>query len=80
METEIRPIKDERKEGSDRLSDDHWVIENAPAGVTKRQLEALTRRLKISNYLLNPVHPDIARVSIISTTDYVWDRRMERQP
>ena len=48
MQTEIRPIKDEREERSDRLSDDYWVIENAPAGVTKRQLEVLARRLKIS--------------------------------
>ena len=48
METEIRPIKDEKKEWLDRLSDDYWVIENAPAGVTKRQLEALAKRLKIS--------------------------------
>ena len=48
METEIRPIKNEKKEWLDRLSDDYWIIENAPAGVTKRQLEALARRLKIS--------------------------------
>jgi len=48
MEPEILPIEDEKKERLDRLSDDYWVIDNAPAGVTKRQLEALARRLKIS--------------------------------
>lgn len=48
MGTEIRPTKDGRKEWLDRLSDDYWVIENAPKGVTKHQLEALTRRLGIS--------------------------------
>ena len=31
-----------------------------------------------SNYILNPVHQDMARASIISITDYVWDRRMKR--
>lgn len=48
METEIGPSKDEKSEWLDRLSDDYWVIENAPSGVTKRQLEALARRLAIS--------------------------------
>ncbi len=48
MESEILPIDDEKKERLDRLTDDYWVIDNAPAGVTKRQLEALARRLKIS--------------------------------
>ena len=48
METEIKLSKDEKKEWLDRLSDDFWVIENAPAGVKKRQLEALAKRLKIS--------------------------------
>ncbi len=45
MEPEILPVEDEKKERLDRLSDDYWVIDNAPAGVTKRQLEALARRL-----------------------------------
>ena len=31
-----------------------------------------------SNYILNPVHQDMARVSIISITDYMWDRRMKQ--
>ncbi len=48
MEPEILPIEDEKKERLDRLSDDYWVIDNAPAGVTKRQLEYLAGRLKIS--------------------------------
>ena len=48
METEIGPTEDGKRESLDRLSDDYWVIENAPAGVTKRRLEALARRLKIS--------------------------------
>jgi RES domain-containing protein len=30
------------------------------------------------NYILNPAHHDMIRVSIISITDYVWDRRMKQ--
>ena len=48
MEPEISPIENEKKERLDRLSDDYWVIDHAPAGVTKRQLEDLAERLKIS--------------------------------
>jgi putative toxin-antitoxin system antitoxin component (TIGR02293 family) len=48
MEPEILPMEDEKKERLDRLNDDYWVIDHAPAGVTKSQLEALARRLKIS--------------------------------
>ena len=48
MEPEILPIDDEKKERLDRLNDDYWVIDHAPAGVTKHQLEALAERLKIS--------------------------------
>jgi putative toxin-antitoxin system antitoxin component (TIGR02293 family) len=48
MEPEILPIEDEKKERLDRLNDDYWVIDHAPAGVTKHQLEALAGRLKIS--------------------------------
>jgi putative toxin-antitoxin system antitoxin component (TIGR02293 family) len=48
MEPEILPIEDEKNGSLDRLSDDYWVIDNAPAGVTKRQLEDLAGRLKIS--------------------------------
>ena len=48
MEPEIFTIDEKKKERLDRLSDDYWVIDNAPAGVTKRQLEDLAKRLKIS--------------------------------
>ncbi|MCP4624958.1 MAG: DUF2384 domain-containing protein [bacterium] len=48
MEPEILPIDNEKKERLDRLKDDYWVIDHAPAGVTKRRLEDLARRLKIS--------------------------------
>ena len=48
MESEILPIENEKNERLDRLTDDYWVIDNAPAGVTKRQLEDLAGRLKIS--------------------------------
>jgi len=48
MEPEILPIENEKKEKLDRLNDDYWVIDHATAGVTKNQLEALARRLKIS--------------------------------
>ncbi len=48
MEPEILPIDNEKKERLDRLKDDYWVIDHAPAGVTKRQLEDLAKRLKIS--------------------------------
>jgi putative toxin-antitoxin system antitoxin component (TIGR02293 family) len=48
MEPEILPIEDKKKERLDRLNDDYWVIDHAPAGVTKRQLKALAGRLKIS--------------------------------
>jgi RES domain-containing protein len=30
-----------------------------------------------SNYILNPAHQDMTAVSVISITDYVWDRRMK---
>ncbi len=29
------------------------------------------------NYILNPAHPDIAGVKILSIDDYVWDPRMK---
>lgn len=32
-----------------------------------------------SNYILNPVHQDMAKVSLISIADYEWDRRMKKQ-
>ena len=48
MEPELLPIENERKERLDRLNDDYWVIDNAPAGVTKGRLEELAKRLKIS--------------------------------
>lgn len=30
------------------------------------------------NYILSPGHQDMAGVSIVSITDYVWDRRMNQ--
>jgi RES domain-containing protein len=57
-----------------RQAGDQWVLKKqslilkAPSAVMPLE----------SNYILNPVHQDMARVSIISITDYVWDRRMKR--
>jgi len=57
-----------------RQAGDQWVLNKqslileAPSAVMPLE----------SNYILNPAHQDMARVSIISTTDYVWDRRMKR--
>ena len=57
-----------------RQAGDQWVLNKqslileAPSAVMPLE----------SNYILNPAHQVMARVSIISTTVYVWDRRMKR--
>ena len=57
-----------------RQAGDQWVLDKQslmlkiPSAVMPQE----------SNYIINPVHQDMARVTIISITNYVWDRRMKR--
>ena len=57
-----------------RQAGDQWVL-NKQSLILKAPSTVMPLE---SNYILNPVHQDMARVSIISITDYVWDRRMKR--
>jgi len=57
-----------------RQAGDQWVL-NKQSLILKAPSAVMPLE---SNYILNPVHQDMARVSIISITDYVWDRRMKR--
>lgn len=57
-----------------RQAGDQWVL-NKQSLILKAPSAVMPLE---SNYILNPVHQDMARVSIISITDYVWDRLMKR--
>ncbi len=59
-----------------RQAGDQWVLNKQSLIL---QVPSAVMPLE-SNYILNPVHQDMAETSIISIADYVWDRRMERQP
>jgi RES domain-containing protein len=57
-----------------RQAGDQWVL-NEQSLILKVPSTVMPLE---SNYILNPAHHDMTRVSIKSITDYVWDRRMNR--
>jgi len=61
------PLKSLRQTGDQWILKGLSLILKAPSAIMPLEF----------NYILNPAHQDMAAVSVISITDYVWDRRMK---